>query len=68
MFNNLSRFLSFKFSTDVENTSNWGLKMVFLWQAERRRKLGLPPEDPAASKPSAPPPVEEKKVSFFFKN
>ncbi|CAA2937319.1 UBX domain-containing 1 [Olea europaea subsp. europaea] len=32
-------------------------------KAERRRKLGLPPEDPAAVKPSAPPPpVEEKKV------
>ncbi|KAL0281898.1 UNVERIFIED_CONTAM: UBX domain-containing protein 1 [Sesamum angustifolium] len=29
-------------------------------KAERRRKLGLPPEDPAAAKPSAPP-VEEKK-------
>ncbi|KAL0368593.1 UNVERIFIED_CONTAM: UBX domain-containing protein 6 [Sesamum calycinum] len=29
-------------------------------RAERRRKLGLPPEDPAAAKPSAPP-VEEKK-------
>jgi len=34
-------------------------------QAERRRKLGLPPEDPAAAKPSAPPPVEEKKVFYF---
>ena len=30
-------------------------------QAERRRKLGLPPEDPVAAKPSAPA-VEEKKV------
>lgn len=30
-------------------------------QAERRRKLGLPPEDPSAVKPSAPV-VEEKKV------
>jgi hypothetical protein len=30
-------------------------------QAERRRKLGLPPEDPATVKPSAPV-VEEKKV------
>jgi hypothetical protein len=30
-------------------------------QAERRRKLGLPPEDPSAVKPSAPI-VEEKKV------
>ncbi|KAG8375992.1 hypothetical protein BUALT_Bualt09G0016700 [Buddleja alternifolia] len=29
-------------------------------KAERRRKLGLPQEDPAAVKPS-PPPVEEKK-------
>ncbi|GMH20288.1 hypothetical protein Nepgr_022129 [Nepenthes gracilis] len=29
-------------------------------KAERRRKLGLPPEDPAAAKPSAPV-VEEKK-------
>jgi hypothetical protein len=33
-------------------------------KAERRRKLGLPPEDPAASKPSAPPPVEEKKSAL----
>ncbi|CAI9776114.1 unnamed protein product [Fraxinus pennsylvanica] len=34
-------------------------------KAERRRKLGLPPEDPAAVKPSAPPPpVEEKKSSL----
>ncbi|GAB2267236.1 hypothetical protein Dimus_002221 [Dionaea muscipula] len=30
-------------------------------KAERRRKLGLPPEDPAAAKPSSPAPVEEKK-------
>lgn len=30
-------------------------------QAERRRKLGLPPEDPAAVKPSTPS-VPEKKV------
>ncbi|KAF0912827.1 hypothetical protein E2562_019417 [Oryza meyeriana var. granulata] len=28
--------------------------------AERGRKLGLPPEDPAAAKPSAPPPAEKK--------
>ncbi|KAL8491289.1 hypothetical protein ACS0TY_023067 [Phlomoides rotata] len=33
-------------------------------KAERRRKLGLAPEDPAAVKPSAPPPVEEKKSSL----
>lgn len=33
-------------------------------QAERRRKLGLPAEDLAAAKPSAPPPVEEKKVLY----
>ncbi|KAK3158007.1 hypothetical protein QOZ80_2AG0131630 [Eleusine coracana subsp. coracana] len=33
-------------------------------KAERRRKLGLPPEDPAAAKPSAPPPVEEKKSAL----
>ncbi|KAG6419997.1 hypothetical protein SASPL_116511 [Salvia splendens] len=32
-------------------------------KAERRRKLGLPPEEPAAAKPS-PPPVEEKKSSL----
>ncbi|XP_065619571.1 uncharacterized protein LOC112039097 [Quercus suber] len=32
-------------------------------QAERRRKLGLPPEDPSAVKPSAPV-VEEKKSSL----
>ncbi|XP_075512102.1 uncharacterized protein LOC142547615 [Primulina tabacum] len=32
-------------------------------KAERRRKLGLPPEDPAAIKPSAPP-TEEKKSSL----
>ncbi|KAF8689517.1 hypothetical protein HU200_041846 [Digitaria exilis] len=32
--------------------------------AERRRKLGLPPEDPATSKPSAAPPVEEKKSAL----
>ena len=57
--------LSFKFLIDVGNTNNLALKMFFLSQAERRRKLGLPPEDPAASKPSAPPPVEEKKVFFF---
>lgn len=31
-------------------------------QAERRRKLGLPPEDPKPSKPAAP--VEEKKVAY----
>lgn len=30
-------------------------------QAERRRKLGLPPEDPVTVKP-AQPVVEEKKV------
>jgi len=35
-------------------------------KAERRRKLGLPPEDPAAAKPSAPPPVEEKKVKTRY--
>ncbi|KAI4979544.1 hypothetical protein ZWY2020_016297 [Hordeum vulgare] len=34
-------------------------------KAERRRKLGLPAEAPAASKPSAPPPVEEKKSAFL---
>ncbi|CAI0437033.1 unnamed protein product [Linum tenue] len=33
-------------------------------KAERRRKLGLPPEDPATSKPAAPAPVEEKKSSL----
>ena len=33
----------------------------YVSQAERRRKLGLPPEDPDAAKPSAPV-VEEKKV------
>lgn len=32
-------------------------------KAERRRKLGLPPEDPAVAKPSAPV-VEEKKSSL----
>ena len=32
-------------------------------KAERRRKLGLPPEDPATAKPSAPA-VEEKKSSL----
>jgi hypothetical protein len=32
-------------------------------KAERRRKLGLPPEDPSAVKPSAPI-VEEKKSSL----
>ncbi|WCJ33181.1 ubiquitin-associated (UBA)/TS-N domain-containing protein [Euphorbia peplus] len=32
-------------------------------KAERRRKLGLPPEDPATAKPSAPV-VEEKKSSL----
>jgi len=63
----ISLALSFKFLIDVGNTNNLALKMFFLSQAERRRKLGLPPEDPAASKPSAPPPVEEKKV-FFFPN
>ncbi|CAN1334440.1 UBX domain-containing protein 6, partial [Linum perenne] len=32
-------------------------------QAERRRKLGLPPEDPTTAKPAAATaPVEEKKV------
>ena len=31
-----------------------------LWQAERRRKLGLPPEEPSVAKPSTV--VEEKKV------
>ncbi|KAF5937387.1 hypothetical protein HYC85_024893 [Camellia sinensis] len=31
----------------------------YISQAERRRKLGLPPEDPVAAKPSAPA-VEEK--------
>lgn len=48
------------------------LTVVWVWQVERRRKLGLPPEEPAAAKPSAPP-VEEKKVfpvpysmKFFF--
>ena len=34
-----------------------------IFQAERRRKLGLPPENPEAQKPATPP-VEEKKVSF----
>lgn len=33
-------------------------------KAERRRKLGLPPEDPASPKPSTPV-VEEKKSSFL---
>ena len=33
----------------------------YVSQAERRRKLGLPPGDPDAAKPSAPI-VEEKKV------
>ncbi|KAK4768537.1 hypothetical protein SAY87_003678 [Trapa incisa] len=32
-------------------------------KAERRRRLGLPPEDPAAAKPSAPV-VQEKKTSL----
>ncbi|GKV16698.1 hypothetical protein SLEP1_g27303 [Rubroshorea leprosula] len=32
-------------------------------KAERRRRLGLPPEDPAAVKPSSPV-VEEKKISL----
>ncbi|KAM5569538.1 hypothetical protein ABKV19_016849 [Rosa sericea] len=32
-------------------------------KAERRRKLGLPPEDPSTTKPSAPV-VEEKKMSL----
>lgn len=35
-------------------------------KAERRRKLGLPPEDPTASKPSAPP-VPEKKSALPIK-
>ncbi|PHU04805.1 hypothetical protein BC332_25627 [Capsicum chinense] len=30
-------------------------------EVERRRKLGLPPEDPASPKPSTAPVVEEKK-------
>ncbi|XP_016551003.1 UBX domain-containing protein 1 isoform X2 [Capsicum annuum] len=34
-------------------------------KAERRRKLGLPPEDPASPKPSTAPVVEEKKSSFL---
>ena len=37
-------------------------KNCLLMQAERRRKLGLPPEDPKPSKPAAP--VEEKKVAY----
>ncbi|XP_072960519.1 uncharacterized protein [Typha angustifolia] len=35
-------------------------------KAERRRKLGLPPEDPGAAKPSTPP-VEEKKSALPIK-
>ena len=49
-------------------SDNCWLIICFPWnnlqmssQAERRRKLGLPPEDPAAVKPSATV-VEEKKV------
>lgn len=34
---------------------------VFVLQAERRRKLGLPPEEPKPAD-AAPPPQEEKKV------
>ncbi|PIN13502.1 hypothetical protein CDL12_13875 [Handroanthus impetiginosus] len=37
------------------------LRLEFAFIAERCRKLGLPPKDPVAAKPSAPP-VEEKKV------
>lgn len=33
-------------------------------QAERRRKLGLPPEEPKSEKPAAP--VEEKKVVYLL--
>lgn len=59
-------FLALSFNlTDVENTSNRALNVCLGSQAERRRKLGLPPEDPAAAKPSAPAPVEEKKVFPF---
>jgi len=37
--------------------------MIFVYfQAERRRKLGLPPEEPAAPKPASP--VAEKKVQL----
>ncbi|KAL0924397.1 hypothetical protein M5K25_005223 [Dendrobium thyrsiflorum] len=36
-------------------------------KAERRRKLGLPPEDPAATKPTTIPPAEEKKSALPIK-
>lgn len=38
---------------------------VHALQAERRRKLGLPPEEPSTS---APPPVEEKKKVRLFES
>lgn len=41
------------------------VKTCLCFQAERRRKLGLPPEEPGAAKPSAPP-VEEKKVFSYL--
>lgn len=39
-------------------------QLCLLSQAERRRKLGLPAEDPAPPKPSTPV-VEEKKVFIY---
>jgi len=41
-------------------------QLCLLSQAERRRKLGLPAEDPASPKPSTPV-VEEKKVFIYSK-
>lgn len=35
-----------------------------IFQAERRRKLGLPPEEPSAPKPASS--VPEKKVQFMI--
>ena len=41
--------------------SNHSLGLVS-FQAERRRKLGLPPEDPSTTVKRSAPVVEEKKV------
>ncbi|KAM3221220.1 hypothetical protein P3L10_020488 [Capsicum annuum] len=68
----IARFLEFKIIDSKSVVSQVQELQVIIHDlfaevliAERKRKLGLPPEDPASHKPSTAPVVEEKKSSFL---